>query len=113
MLAKLRVLLLAGLLIGLNAVAIAGDYYVDVTNRTGYTILYMYVSPAKSTSWEEDVLDDDVLPSGQTFRVNLTGYTSPIFDIQLVDTDGDKYTFWNVDVSQRDIVVTLSDLDAD
>ncbi|HEY5569037.1 MAG TPA: hypothetical protein VIM81_17565 [Gammaproteobacteria bacterium] len=113
MLAKLRVLLLAGLLIGLNAVATAGDYYVDVTNRTGYTILYMYVSPAKSTSWEEDVLDDDVLPSGQTFRVNLTGYTSPIFDIQLVDTDGDKYTFWNVDVSQRDIVVTLSDLDAD
>jgi hypothetical protein len=113
MLAKLRVLLVAGLLIGLNAVAAAGDYYVDVTNRTGYTILYMYVSPAKSTSWEEDVLDDDVLPSGQTFRVNLTGYTSPIFDIQLVDTDGDKYTFWNVDVSQRDIVVTLSDLDAD
>jgi hypothetical protein len=113
MLAKPRVLLLAVLLFGLSAVATATDYYVEVTNRTGYTILYMYVSPAKTTSWEEDVLGNNVLPTGETFRVNLTGYTSPIFDIQLVDTDGDKYTFWNVDVSQRDIVVTLSDLDAD
>jgi hypothetical protein len=111
MLAKLRAPLLIVALLALNATAIAADYYVEVTNRTAYTILYVYVSPAKSKSWEEDVLGEDVLPSGETFRVNLTGYTSPVFDIQLVDTDGDKYTFWNVDVSQRDIVVTLDDLD--
>jgi hypothetical protein len=71
----------------------------------------MYVSPAKSDSWEEDVLGEDVLRTGVTQRVNLTGYKSPVFDIRLVDEDGDKYTFWNVDVSQRDITVTLSDLD--
>lgn len=113
MLTKLRALSIVVVLFGLNATAVASDYYVDITNRTGYTILYMYVSPAKTTSWEEDVLGNDTLPSGQTFRVNLTGYTSPMFDIQLVDTDGDSYTFWNVDVSQRDIVVTLDDLDTD
>jgi hypothetical protein len=43
--------------------------------------------------------------------VNLTGYKSPVFDIRLVDEDGDKYTFWNVDVSKRDLTVTLADLD--
>jgi hypothetical protein len=111
MFAKLKAPLLAVLLLGITAIAHAADYYVDITNRTGYTIYYMYVSPAKSKSWEEDVLGSDVLPNGQTRRVRLTGYRSPIFDIRLVDEDGDKYTFWSVDVSKRDIVVTLSDLD--
>jgi hypothetical protein len=73
----------------------------------------MYVSPVKSDSWEEDVLGKDVLPASETRRVNLTGYRSPIFDIRLVDEDGDKYTFWNVDVSEQDITVTLDDLDSD
>jgi hypothetical protein len=59
------------------------------------------------------VLADGVLPDGETRRVNLTGYKSPMFDIQLVDSDGDKYTFWDVDVSKRDLVVTLADLDRD
>ena len=111
--AKLRAILLATLLFGLSAVATAADYYVEITNRTGYTIMYMDVSPASATSWEEDVLGDGVLPDGETRRVNLTGYKSPMFDIQLVDSDGDKYTFWDVDVSKRDLVVTLADLDSD
>jgi hypothetical protein len=59
------------------------------------------------------VLGDDVLATGKTQRVTLTGYKSPIFDIRLVDEDGDKYTFWNVNVSTRDITVTLGDLDKD
>jgi len=29
----------------------------------------------------------------------------------LVDEDDDSYTFWNVDVSTQDIVVTLDNLD--
>ena len=113
MLAKARAPLFAVVLFALSAAASAADYYVDITNRTGYTIMYMYVSPAKSKSWEEDVLGDDVLPNDDTRRVTLTGYKSPIFDIRLVDTDGDSYTFWNVDVSEQDIVVRLDDLDSD
>jgi hypothetical protein len=109
----LRSTAFACVLFAWNSIATAADYYVEITNRTGYTIMYMYVSPAKSDSWEEDVLGDDVLPNGETRRVNLTGYRNPIFDIKLVDTDGDSYTFWNVDVSERDIVVTLDDLDSD
>jgi hypothetical protein len=111
MFAKLKLVVAAVVLLGMSAAAVAADYYVEITNRTGYTIMYMYVSPAKSDSWEEDVLGDDVLLSGHTQRVNLTGYKSPMFDIRLVDEDGDKYTFWGVDVSQEDITVTLDDLD--
>jgi len=111
MFAKLRLAVAAAVLLCASAAAVAGDYYVDITNKTGYTIMYMYVSPAKSDSWEEDVLGEDVLASGKTQRVTLTGYKSSIFDIRLVDEDGDKYTFWNVDVSTDDITVTLDDLD--
>jgi hypothetical protein len=111
MLAKVKMFVAAALIVGFSNIAVAADYYVDITNETGYTIMYMYVSPAKSDSWEEDVLGEDVLRSGKTQRVNLTGYKSPVFDIRLVDEDGDKYTFWNVDVSKRDITVTLADLD--
>ena len=111
MFAKFRTLACIALLVAVNSVALAADYYVEITNKTGYTIMYMYVSPAKSESWEEDVLGDDVMPDGETRRVNLTGYKSPVFDIRLVDEDGDKYTFWNVDVSKVDLTVTLDDLD--
>ena len=111
MFSKLKLAVAAAVLLLASATAVAGDYYVDITNKTGYTIMYMYVSPAKSDSWEEDVLGEDVLASGKTQRVTLTGYKSSIFDIRLVDEDGDKYTFWNVDVSKQDITVTLDDLD--
>lgn len=89
----------------------AADYYVDITNDTGYTIMFMYVSPADAQSWEEDVLGSDILPHGQARRVTLRNYNSPIFDIRLIDEDGDSYTFWNVDVSRNDLVVTLDALD--
>ncbi|MCP5331285.1 MAG: hypothetical protein H7A05_06725 [Pseudomonadales bacterium] len=88
------------------------EYYVDITNRTGYTIMYMYVSPDDSDSWEEDVLGSDVLADGNTRRVRLQGYQNPIFDIRLVDSDGDSYTYFDIDVSREDINATLADLDS-
>ncbi len=108
---RMKVLLAALLLMCSSSLVMAADYYVDITNRTGYTIYYMYVSQGDSKSWEEDVLGSDVLADGDTQRVTLTGYTSPYFDIRLVDEDDDSYTFWNVDVSTQDIVVTLDNLD--
>ncbi|WP_304641567.1 hypothetical protein [Pseudomonas sp.] len=94
-----------------SSAALAEDYYVDITNKTGYTIMHVYISPESSTEWEEDVLGKEVLRNHKAKRVNLKGYSSPIFDIRLVDEDGDTYTFWKVDVSRDDLVVTLDDVD--
>ncbi len=99
------------LMLTLSSVQAQQDYFVDITNQTGFTIFYAYVSPADAKDWEEDVLGSEVLMSGDTKRVNLYNYFSPIFDIRLVDEDGDTYTFWNVDVSLRDVIVTLADID--
>ncbi len=99
------------LLLAAGAAHAQQDYFVDITNKTGFTIFFAYVSPADAKDWEEDVLGNEVLLNGDTKRVNLYNYFSPVFDIRLVDEDGDTYTFWNVDVSLRDVIVTLADMD--
>lgn len=108
---RIKMLLAAFLMLSSSSLVMAADYYVDITNRTGYTIFYMYLSPSNSTIWEEDVLGKDVLMNGDTQRVTLTGYSNPNFDIRLVDEDNDSYTFMNVDVSRQDLVVTIDHLD--
>ncbi len=103
--------LLLILMLACTSVQAQQNYYVDITNQTGYTIMYVYVSPGDARSWEEDVLGSEVMPSGTSKRISLFGYRSPIFDVRLVDEDGDTYTFWDVDVSRNDLMVTLANLD--
>ena len=38
-----------------------------------------------ASSWEEDIPGRNVLPDGDTQRVNLYNYRSPVFDIHLPD----------------------------
>ncbi len=91
--------------------AAAFDGYVDVTNNTGYDIYYLYVSNARSDSWEEDVLGEDILEDGETVRVTVRKQKSSIFDIRAEDEDGDTYTIWEMDIAKDDLVLTLDDLD--
>jgi hypothetical protein len=108
----MKKLLLAGISLLILASAIfAFDGYVIVTNNTGYDIWYLYVSHEDSDSWEEDVLGSEILYDGESFRVDLTGYPSPVFDIHAEDEDGDTYTVWGVNVDKRDVEITLADLD--
>jgi len=57
------------------------------------------------------VLGKDVLRSGATHRVNLLGYSDPVFDVRLTDEDGDTYTFFKINVARHDLTVTISDID--
>ena len=114
MIAKLRLLVAAAVLLCASAAAVSADYGVNITNDTGHTITYMYVSPEASNYWEEDVLGKaGLLRPGKTQRVRLSGYKSPIFDIRLVDEEDDRYTFWKVDVSKQDLTVTPDNMDDD
>lgn len=91
--------------------AYAADMYVKVTNNTGYDIYHLYVSDVGSDEWGEDVLDIDVLETGQTVRVNISGYSNPKFDVQAEDEEGDTYTIKNINVKKYDLVFTLDDVD--
>lgn len=114
MFAKLKRLVAAAVLLCASTTVIGADYGFDITNDTGNTITYLYVSPETSDYWEQDVLGKDgLLRPGKTQHVNLSGYKTPVFDIRLVDQDGDRYTFWKVDVSKQDLTVTRDDVDDD
>jgi len=87
------------------------DGYIEVTNSTGYTIYYLYISHEDASDWEEDVLGDEVLSDGESFRIDLDNYPSAIFDVRAKDEDDDTYTIWGIDVEYNDLELTLSDLD--
>lgn len=71
--------------------AVALDRRVTIVNQTGYTITNFYGSNTGSKSWEEDILGQDVLPSGSSVVVNFddaSGYCK--FDFKAVFEDGDE-----------------------
>ena len=107
----MKKLLMLLVLVLMTASLFAFDGYVDITNNTGFTIYYVYVSNENDEYWGDDMLGDDYLYDGDTKRVYLSGHPSSIFDIRVEDEDGDTYTFPGVDVEQQDIVVTLADID--
>ena len=106
---KLAIVLLALMLMTTGLFAFDG--YVDITNNTGYTIYYVYVSNENDDYWGDDMLGDDYLYDGDTKRVYLSGHPSSVFDIMVEDEEGDTYSFYGVDVEQQDVVVTLANLD--
>lgn len=70
--------------------ALSLDRRVTIINNTGFTIVRFYGSNTGSGSWEEDILGDDVLPSGSSVVINFddsTGYC--MFDFRAEFEDGD------------------------
>jgi len=87
---------------------------ITVVNNTGYACYELYLSPVTVDNWEEDVLGNSILPSGQSVRVRLAFPLSRSnrYDFKMVDLDGDTYTKWNVLLTPNATVVfTFSDID--
>lgn len=87
------------------------ELHVVVTNNTGYPLGQIFISPDNASSWEDDLLEGRILSNGESMRFSLQGYSNPIFDIKLVDTDGDSYSFHDVDVERYDVTATIANLD--
>ncbi|QDQ87841.1 hypothetical protein FMZ60_09730 [Alcaligenaceae bacterium SJ-26] len=108
---RLKQLSVACMMFCLSAVATAAEYYVDIKNKTGVDIYFVYVSPQSTTDWEEDVMEEDILENGEEIRITLTNYDNPMFDVKLVDENDKSYTFYGVNVEERDIVATKKNMD--
>ncbi|MGA1497326.1 MAG: hypothetical protein ACO38Y_05890 [Steroidobacteraceae bacterium] len=91
--------------------ATSSDLHVVITNNTGYPVQQVFISPDDAASWEEDLLAGRILSDGEGMTFTLKGYSNPIFDIKLVDTDGDTYSFHDVDVERYDVTATIANLD--
>jgi hypothetical protein len=74
---------------------------IMVVNSTGYTIAQIYISPATSDSWEEDVLDWDVLEDGQQFEVDFRRAENTCdWDLRVVYSDGSDATWDGLDLCE-------------
>ena len=93
------------------AEAAPAGLYVDITNSTGFVISQIYVSPQSSDNWGQNLLSGRTLGLGETHRVDLSGHSEALFDIKLVDIDGDSYSFEDFDVTSGDVNAKLTDID--
>ncbi|CCG07363.1 hypothetical protein [Pararhodospirillum photometricum] len=87
-----RTLALAAVLacVSTGALAQSKQDFVLV-NKTGYTIDQVYVSPSRSSDWEEDVLGQDQLGNGEfvTIRFNRATKTCK-WDVKVVYDDNES-----------------------
>lgn len=68
-----------------------------LVNGSSITIVHVYVSPATVDNWQEDVLGQDVLVSGDRVNITFSGYDSSqcAFDIRVDGKNGE----WRAGVS--------------
>ncbi|MGB8815251.1 MAG: hypothetical protein WCC57_18895 [Paracoccaceae bacterium] len=81
--------------------ALALDRRVTIVNNTGFTMVKFYGSNTGSKSWQEDILGNDVLPSGSQVTVNFnddSGYCK--FDFKAVFDDGDELVREDVNICE-------------
>lgn len=68
--------------------AMAATQDFTLTNKTGYEISDVYVSPSKTADWEEDVMGRDVLPNGEHVDITFSRDTDSCFwDMKVIYTD--------------------------
>jgi hypothetical protein len=73
----------------------AGKQDFTLINHTGYQINKVFVSPASSNSWQEDVLGRDVLNNGKNVNIRFHRNTPGCkWDLKVVYTDDGSSAIW-------------------
>jgi hypothetical protein len=95
-----RLALIAGFM-SLSGAAFASDADFKLVNKTGYQIDEVYVSPASSESWGDDIMGRAAVPDGTTVNITFPhGGKACRFDIRVKYNDGDKAEWSNIDLCE-------------
>lgn len=71
----------------------------DVINNTGFTLVDIFVTPAESNNWGNDILPNSLFENGSTVTVTIPadyGETC-MFDMKITDEAGNYVVFHNID----------------
>ena len=72
---------------------------VTVQNISSQSVYNLYASPVTSTTWEEDLLGDGTIPSGQSKVANIdNGTTECNYDLKVVMANGREFIQRRVNV---------------
>jgi hypothetical protein len=80
---------------------------VKVLNKSKWAIHHFYLSPEDEEAWGPDQLGDDVLESGSS--LTLTDIECDIWDIRVVDEDGDECEIRGVALCDEDAIWKITD----
>lgn len=91
-----------GVLVAIGTSALAGQQDFALVNATGYEISELYVAPAQSSDWQEDVLGQDTLGDGQQANISFSRDTDTCaWDLRVVYSDDNSSAEWHgVDLCQ-------------
>ena len=86
-----------------------------LVNSTGYEIKEVYVSPSKSTDWEEDILGDGVLGNQDGREIHFHRATKTChWDLKVVYTVDSSSAVWtDIDLCSVEKITIHYDKDAD
>ncbi len=70
----------------------------------------VYCSASNSDSWGEDWLGSSILGSGSEMGIWLD---EDVYDIQLVDSEGNTYTLWQVEINEEGVFWEVTEMDKD
>jgi len=86
--------------------ATAGEQDFTLVNRTGVEIYELYIRPAATDDWQEDVLSVDTLPDGQEIEISFDlEEEADYWSIRVVDGDGDAIEWPEVDLTEISTVI--------
>ena len=71
----------------------------DVVNNTGFTLVDVFVTPAETNNWGNDILPNNLFENGMTISVTIPadyGETCT-FDMKITDLNGDFVVFHGID----------------
>lgn len=85
--------------------AVAGVQDFTLVNQTGIEIYSLYLSESSTDEWEEDVLGEDVLPSGERLDITFSGGDSCLWDMMVTDDEGSNVTWTGINLCETSVVV--------
>lgn len=118
-----RVLLTTEAFVGSRAAAAseAGSLdaisWLTIVNDTNYDIAEVHVAPASASGWDEGeqlLAGGELIHFGEDYRIDIDTerYGTYVYDVMLVDVDGDRYVKWDVNLElTTEVVYTLDDLE--
>lgn len=85
--------------------------YFFVTNNTGVTLNNIYVTPAETNNWGNDILPNDLFENSTSVRVDIPAdYGSTcLFDMKITDLAGNYITFTGMDACKLHTLILNAD----
>lgn len=113
---KKAIMVFLMLVAALGTLSAQDSFQITFVNDTGYDISSLYISPSMSDDWHEDLLAGDSIRNGEQSMVEVPVVQddAQYYDILAVDVDGDRYSRYEVALSERgerSVTFTFDDFD--